>query len=152
MDYGTWTLTCMHNKHKQHNIEIPGIISGWFCFDLPIILPGLPPDYSDENILNGSKLAYKADQEFQNKCDKLSLLFLYEVQQQQQHIDLINTLTQIPPEFYNLLFHLWGTTLETIDSLADYYCELPWHQQLIHYRKHTLKDIHKHVDGVPNLN
>ena len=26
MDYGSYTLTCVHNKLKQKNIEIPGIV------------------------------------------------------------------------------------------------------------------------------
>ena len=32
MDYGNCTLTCVHWKIKQKNIEIPGIILRWFVF------------------------------------------------------------------------------------------------------------------------
>ena len=35
MDYGRYTLTCIHNKLKRKNIEIPGIVQGGLCFTLP---------------------------------------------------------------------------------------------------------------------
>lgn len=82
-------------------------------FTLPTILLDLPPDHPRENMLNSSKLMYQADQDFQKKCDARYLQSLYE--QQQQHIDLMNQLTDIPPEFYNLPFHLWGTTSAIIE-------------------------------------
>ena len=122
-------------------------------FYSPHILTDSPPDHPGENMLHSSKIAYK-DHKFRKKCDELSLKSLYEVQQQQQeqHIGLMNTLTEILPEFHSLPFNLWGTNPELIYSLANSFHELLWYQHLIYCGEHTLKDIHEHVDGIPNLN
>ena len=60
----------------------------------------------------------------------------------------MDTLDKSPPEFHRLPFHLWRTFP---DSLSDSAHELLWHKCLIHCGEHTLRDIHKHVDGVPYL-
>ena len=48
-------------------------------------------------------------------------------------------------------FHYWGTETFTIQSLSDEARDLLWHQRLIHCGQHTLKDLHKHVEGIPDL-
>ena len=57
----------------------------------------------------------------------------------------------MPQEFHSLPFHYWGTKTFTIQSLSDDARDLLWHQRLIHCGQHTLKDLHKHVEGIPNL-
>ena len=63
----------------------------------------------------------------------------------------MEVLTQIPKEFHSLPFHCWGTETVTIKSLADEARDLLWHQRLIHCGQHSFADIHKHVEGIPNL-
>lgn len=64
----------------------------------------------------------------------------------------MNQFNEIPAEFYNLPFYLRGTNPEVTNSLTDSACELIWHLHLIHCEEHSFRDIHKHVDGAPNLN
>ena len=45
---------------------------------------------------------------FNKEYDKMAMKSFYE-HQQQQHEDLIQTLTQIPTQFHSLPFHYWGT-------------------------------------------
>lgn len=96
-----------------------------------------------------------ADQEFRKKCDELSIKYFYEVQQQeqhqQQHIELMDMLEDIPPEFYKLPYNLWGASSQLIDSLADSSQELLWHKCLICCGEQTLKDVHKHANGIHNF-
>lgn len=148
MDYGIFTLTCLYNKEKRFNIEIPGIICGGLCFMLPIMLSNLPMDRPRANLFNSSQLMYNADQEFRKKYDELLIKSLYEVQ---QHIQLMNMLDDIPPEFYKLPYHLWETFPQLIDSLADSDRESLCHQHFIYCGENTVKDIHKHVNAIPNL-
>merc|ERR1711884_797937 len=75
---------------------------------------------------------------------------LYE-HQQKQHEDLVEAIDHIPKEFHSLPFHYWGTEMFTIQSITDEARDLLWHQRLIHCRQHTLKDLHRHVNGIPNL-
>ena len=150
MNYGTFTLTCVHSKLKQNNVEILGIIRGGLCFTFSTIPPELPVYYPDANMLNNSKLVYKADQNFHKQCDELTLKPIHELKQM-QHINLMDTLNKINPEYHKLPFHLWGTTPEKNNSLADSACKLLQHQYFIYYGEHILNDIHKYVDGVPIL-
>ena len=150
LDYGHCTLTCIHDSLKRKNVEIPGIVRGGLCFTLPLILPDLPPDHPDANKSNSSKIAYETDKEFQESCDSLKLQTLYEYQQQ-KHIELMEVLTQVPPEFHTLPFHLWDTDEAMVDSITDSARELLWHQKLIHVGQHSMKSLHLHVDGIPNL-
>ena len=80
MDYGSCTLTCVHNKLKQKNIEIPGIVWGGLCFTLPLILPDIPKSHPNTFILNFSQLAYKNDPKFKQECDEMAMKSLYEFQ------------------------------------------------------------------------
>ena len=59
-------------------------------------------------------------------------------------------LTQISTQFHSLPFRYWGTETFTIQLLSDEAQDLLWHQRLIHCGQHTLKDLHKHVEGIPN--
>ena len=63
----------------------------------------------------------------------------------------MQVLTQILTQFHSLPFHYWGTETFTIQLLSDKARDLLWHQQLIHCDQHTLKDLHKHVEGILNL-
>ena len=92
----------------------------------------------------------KSDPEFRGHCDALTMQSLYEYQQQ-KHIELMDVLTQVPPEFHTLPFHLWDTDEAVVDSITDSARGLLWHQRLIHIGQNSMKDIHLHVDGVPNL-
>lgn len=76
---------------------------------------------------------------------------LYEHHHQQQHQDLMNVLSQVLKEFHTLSFHYWATESITIDGLSNETCDLLWHQRSIHCGQHTLKDMHKYMDGIPNL-
>ena len=61
MDYGTCTLTCVHNKFKPFNIKIQRIICGGIYYTLPIEIPYLPIDNLRENLLNFLQLMYDTD-------------------------------------------------------------------------------------------
>ena len=150
LDYGQCSLTCVHGSLKRKNIEIPGIVQGGLCFTLPLILPDLPLDHPDATKFNSLKIAYESDKEFYDSCDSLKLQYLYEYQQQ-KHIELMDVLTQVPPEFHSIPFHLWDTEEAVVDSITDSARELLWHQLLIHIGQHSMKNIHLHVNGVPNL-
>lgn len=63
----------------------------------------------------------------------------------------MEVLTQIPKEFHSLPFYRWDTETFTINALAEEVKDLLWHQRLIHCGQHSFADIHKHVDGIPNL-
>ena len=49
--------------------------------------------------------------------------------QQQKHIELINVLTQVPPEFHTLHFQLYDTDEAVVDSITDYSGEMLRHQR-----------------------
>ena len=115
-----------------------------------MILADLPPDHPDANILNSLKIAYKSDDEFCVSCDSLTMQSLFEYQQQ-KHNELMDFLTQVPPEFHKLSFNPWDTDEVVVDSITDSARRLLWHQHLIHISQHSMKNIHLHVDGVPNL-
>ena len=132
------------------HIEIPGIVRGGLCFTLPLILPDLPSNHPDATKFNSSQIAYASDPEFKKRCDSLTLQSLYEYQQK-KHIELMDVLTQVPPEFHTLPFHLWDTDEAVVDSITDSARGLLWHQRLIHVGQNSMKDIHLHVDGVTNL-
>ena len=101
-------------------------------------------------LLNSSILAYNNDSKFKKECDELAMQSLYE-HQQKQHKDLMEVLTQNPEQFHKLPFHYWGTETVTINALSEEAQSLLWHQRLIHCGEHTMKNLHKHVDGFPNL-
>ena len=63
----------------------------------------------------------------------------------------MDVLTQIPPEFHLLPFHIWDMEEAVVDSITDSTRELLWHQFLIHIGQYSMKNIHLHVDGFPNL-
>ena len=63
----------------------------------------------------------------------------------------MNVITQVPPEFYTFPFHLWDTDVAVVNSITDSVREMLWHQHLIHIDQHSMKNIHLHVDGLPNL-
>ena len=92
----------------------------------------------------------KSDPEFRGHCDALTMQSLYEYQQQ-KHIELMDVLTQVPPEFHTFLFHLWDTDEAVVNSITDSAREMLWHQRLIHIGQNSMKDIHLHMDGVPNF-
>ena len=73
MDYGHYTLTCIYNKLKRKNIEIPGIVRGELCFTLCLILPDLLPDHPYATKLKILKISYKSDNEFHECCDSLTM-------------------------------------------------------------------------------
>lgn len=78
MNYGNYTLTCIHHNHKRMNIKIPGIVRGSLCFTLPLILPDLPKNHPEASLLNCSQLAYDQDPKFSHECDALAMKSLYE--------------------------------------------------------------------------
>ena len=120
------------------------------CFTLPLILPDFPSSHPDASILNSSQLAYENDPKFKQECNEMAMKSLYEYQQK-QYQDLMEVLTQIPKEFHSLPFHCWGIETVTINALADEAQDLLWYQRLIHCGQHSFADIHKHVEGIPNL-
>ena len=150
LDYGNCTLTCVHSKRRTSNIEISGIIRGGLCYTQPIILPDLPKSHPHASILNSSRLAYLSDENFREDVDALTLKYIYQ-HQQKQHENLMEVLTQVPETFHTLPFHMLGTEQVLIDSLSDEARSHLWHQRLIHCGKHSMKDAHKHIEGVPNM-
>ena len=60
-------------------------------------------------------------------------------------------LSHIPKSFHTLPYHVWGTEQALIDPLSDEACSHLWHHCLIHCGEHTLKEAHKHIEGVPNM-
>lgn len=150
MDYSHCTLTCNHNKLKRKNNEIPGIVRGELYFNLPLIHLDLTPNHPGANKLNSLKIAYKSDTEFCDCCDSLTMKSLYEYQQQ-KHIELIDILTQVLPDFHKLPFYFWDTDEAVINFITDSAREMLWHQRLIHIGQHSMKNIHLYVDRVMNL-
>ena len=150
LDYGNCTLTCVHSTRRNRNIEIPGIIRGGLCYTQPIILPDLPKSHPHASILNSSRLAYLSDENFCEEVDALTLKYIYQ-HQQKQHEDLMEVLTHIPETFHTLPYHMWGTEQVLVDSLSDEARSHLWHQRLIHCGEHSMKDAHKHIEGVPNM-
>jgi hypothetical protein len=67
----------------------------------------------------------------------------------------MSILESLPEEYYdaciNLPFHEYTGASTPINALNKEAEALLWHQRLIHCGPHSLKDIHNHVDGVPNL-
>ena len=59
--------------------------------------------------------------------------------------------SQVPKEIHTLPFYYWSTETVNINALSDEACNLLWHQRLIHCGQHTLKDLHKYVNSIPNL-
>lgn len=101
-------------------------------------------------MLNSSQLAYLSDEYFHKDYDQLTIKYIYE-HQQKQHEELIEVLTQVPPRFHTLPYHLWGTEQVLIDSLSDESHSHLWHHCLIHCGEHTLKEAHKHIEGVQDM-
>ena len=58
MDYGHCNVTCIRNKLKRKNIEIPGIVRGGLRFTLPLILPDFTSNHPDASKLNISTITY----------------------------------------------------------------------------------------------
>ena len=56
---------------------------------------------------------------------------LYELQQQ-KHIELMDVLTQVPPEFHTLPFQLWDTDEAVVNSITDSSLEMLWYQCSFH--------------------
>ena len=63
---------------------------------MPLIIPsGLKASDPTANMFNSREKAYQDDQDFSQKCDLKSVQLIYE-HQQQEHLNLINDLEQIP--------------------------------------------------------
>ena len=63
----------------------------------------------------------------------------------------MEVLTHVPQIFHTLSYHVWGTEQVSIDSFSDEAHSHLWHHCLIHCGEHTLKEAHKHIEGVPNI-
>jgi hypothetical protein len=67
----------------------------------------------------------------------------------------MSILESLPEEYYeaciNLPFHEYAGASTPVNALNKEAEALLWHHHLIHCGPHSLKDIHNHVDGVPNL-
>ena len=83
-----------------------------------MILPNLPLNHPESSELNSSKIAYKSDPDFCAHYDEIILQTLCEYQQH-QHIEIMEILTQVPPEFHKLLFPLWDTNEIVFNSITD---------------------------------
>lgn len=140
MDYGTCTLTCVHHKLTRKNIKIPRILQGVFCVILPLILPNHP----EAGKLNISKIVYESDPDFHAHCDGLILQLLCEYQQL-QHIELMEVLTQVPPEFYKLIFHLWDNDEIVVNLINDSTRYMQWNKRFIHFVELHSVELYGHV-------
>ena len=52
---------------------------------------------------------------------------------------------------FTLCYIMWGEEQVMIDSLSDEAHSHHWHHCWIHCSEHTLKETHKHIEGVPNM-
>ena len=95
-------------------------------------------------------MVYLSNENFCKECDALTLKYIYQ-HQQEQHEELMEVLTRILQSFRTLPYHMWGTEHVLIDSLSNEAYSHIWHHHLIHCGEHTLKESHKHIEGVPNM-
>jgi hypothetical protein len=147
-------LTCLHSFQRSGNLSIPGIIRSGLCFTEPLIPVDLPASHVKATIYNSKQKGLQDDPIFQADCKRKHLELIYN-HQQKQHINLMSILEALPGEYHkaiiNLPFHEYTGASTPINALNKEAEALLWHQRLIHCGHHSLKDIHNHVDGVPNL-
>jgi hypothetical protein len=147
-------LTCLHCFRRSGNLSIPGIIRSGLCFTEPLIPADLPASHAKATIYNSEQKALQDDPIFQADCKQKHLKLIYN-HQQKQHVNLMSILESLPGEYHkaiiNLPFHEYTGASTPINVLNKEAEALLWHQHLIHCGHHSLKDIHNHVDGVPNL-
>jgi hypothetical protein len=94
------------------------------------------------------------DPVFQADCKQKHLELIYN-HQQKEYVKLMSILESLPEEYYeaciNLPFHEYTGASTPINALFKEAEALLWHQRLIHCGPNPLKDLHNHVDDVPNL-
>jgi hypothetical protein len=94
------------------------------------------------------------DPVFQTDCKRKHLELIYN-HQQKEYVNLMSILESLPEKYYeaciNLPFHEYTGASTPVNALNKKAEALLWHQRLIHCGPNSLKDIHNHVDGVPNL-
>jgi len=151
-DYGNSLLTCTHRSSQ--NLNVPGVIRSGLCFTQPLIIPDLPASHAKATIYNSKEMALRNDPVFKSKCKSKHLELIYN-HQQKQHVKLMSILESLPEQYYkaciNLPFHEYTGASTLVNALNKEAEALLWHQRLIHCGAHSMKDIHNHVDGVPNL-
>jgi hypothetical protein len=130
-------LTCLHRFRQTGNLPIPGIIRSGLCFTEPLIPADLPASHT-KAIISNSK--------------HLELIYNH---QQKEYVNLMSISESLPEEYYeaciNLPFHEYIGASTPVNALSKEAEALLWHQRLIHCGPNSFKDIHNHVDGVPNL-
>ena len=90
------------------------------------------------------------DKNFKAKCDSLKLRRIYE-HQQAEHVKLMNMLQEIPDCAKKLPFHLYIAQNTPVHAIKQEALDLLWHQRLLHCGSDTLKDLHHHVDAIPDM-
>lgn len=71
---------------------------------------------------------------------------------QKEYSKIMSVINNLPELARKLPYHLYIAQATPIHAIKQEAIELLWHQRLIHCGAATLKDLHKHVDGIPNLN
>jgi hypothetical protein len=147
-------FTCLHCFRQTGNLSIPGIIRSGLCFTEPLIPADLPASHAKATIYNSKQKALQDDPVFQADCKQKHVGLIYN-HQHKEYIKLMSILESLPEEYYeaciNLPFHEYTGASTPINALNKEAEALLWHQRLIHCGPHSLKDIHNHVDGVPDL-
>jgi hypothetical protein len=153
-DYGNCLLTCMHRFCSSQNLNVPGVIRSGLCFTQPLVIPDLPTSHAKATIYNSKEMALRDDPVFKSKCKSKHLELIYN-HQQKQYVKLMSILESLPEQYYkaciSLPFHEYTGASTPVNALNKEAEALLWHQRLIHCGAHSMKDIHNHVDGVPNL-
>ena len=118
---------------------------------MPLVIPlGLPESDPSTNTFNSREKAYNDDPAFKEKYDLKTLQLIYEYQQC-EHLQLMNSLSQVPEKFHKLSFHIWSLNNTPINASREEAHEMLWYQRLIHLSPVTSRKAHLHCDGIPNL-
>ncbi len=150
LDFGNCKLICFHRSTKSRNVEVPGVIRSGLCYTLPLIVPDLEASHPKATIFNSSEKRLKFDKKFRNECQVMQYKLIYE-HQQKEYSKLMAVIDDLPEEAQKLPYHLYIAQATPIHAIKQEAIEHLWHQRLIHCGAASLKDLHKRVDGIPNL-
>ena len=64
----------------------------------------------------------------------------------------MSVIDDLPEIAQQLPYHLYIANATPVNAIKQEAIDLLWHQRLIHCGMSSMKDLHKHVDGIPNLN
>ena len=122
-NYGDCMLVCKHDKKQNRTFSVPGIIKSGLCYTHPIIIPEYSADDPQATEFNSP-----------------------------EHISLLEVLESLPRDYAKFpSYHTMISQVTPINALNKEAEALLWHQRIGHAGPHIFKDLHTHVNGIPDL-